>query len=215
MAIKTCSVLKVPGIGNINSVSVFFQNLGLTVDIIDHNYSQRSITSDLLILPGVGAFDQAVSALSLSPVQGLLRSHIQNDLPLIGICLGFQLLCASSTENCIHEKEALQGLSVFDDINMIDLTTLNLKINVGPKILRNNLVSSSGLPLEPFYFMHRYGCALDVTNYPKSLHSYVLHQGARIIASCRRGNAWGFQFHPEKSGQSGKRLLTSVLTSFN
>jgi glutamine amidotransferase len=214
MSVNTCSVLKLPNIGNIDSVAKFLQTLGLSVNIIDNNYDQKTVLSDLLILPGVGAFDKAVSALASSPIQDVLKSHIQKDLPLIGICLGFQLLCASSTENSLPESQALQGLSVFDDVNMIDLTTLDLKINVGPKILRNKFAPSIALPSEPLYFMHRYACPIDNVNYPKSLHSYVVHQGGRITSSCRHSNIWGFQFHPEKSGLSGQKFMTSILSSF-
>lgn len=194
---------------------MFFQRLGLSVTSINHEYRQRSISSDLLILPGVGSFDQAITAISKSPIQELLQSQIRKDLPLIGICLGFQLLCASSTESCMQQTDTIDGLGVFDNYNMIDLSSLNLKINVGPKMLiANHDDPSIRLPSEPLYFMHRYACPIDNSIHPKSLHSYVIHQNIKITASCRHGNAWGFQFHPEKSGVGGHKLLTSILSLF-
>ena len=213
MVISNCSVLSIPGCGNISSVCRSFKHIGISPSLLTP--SSNSLSADLLILPGVGSFENAMQFLNSSELLPLILNHIQSGRPTIGICLGFQILCRSSSETSDRTVSSIPGLSFFDHIRLIDLTTLTMQMNVGPKPLYSSKKKSnsfSGL----FYFMHRYGFVLpsDSSDLPAVVHSYSHHSSYRVAAICQKDSIWGIQFHPEKSGSSGLELLNQITNSF-
>lgn len=212
MSLNQCSVLAIPGCGNIASICRSFQHIGLSTHLL--TTSSKSIPTQLLILPGVGSFENAMHSLSSSCLLDLVNNHLSLGLPTIGICLGYQILCQSFVETTSSDISPISGLSMFDSIAMTDLTSLPAKMNVGPRPIFScrNEHSFSGM----FYFMHRYGYVLpdDSTHVPSCVHSYCYHANHRIAAICQKDNIWGIQFHPEKSGSAGLSILNSIVQGF-
>lgn len=213
MSIKSCTLVSLPGMGNIESVSRAFRAIDLDVNYIDLSSSHQGITDSLLVLPGVGSFEKVMSTLSSSFIYDIVLEHIKSNRPLIGICLGFQLLCNSSTESHIESSKAVKGLGLFSDINMTDLNSKNSKMNVGVRSIIN-IQSTPRIDDNCYYFMHRYACIFNRSTPPPSLHSYVGINDLHVAAICQKGCAWGLQFHPEKSRQAGLNLLSAIVSTF-
>jgi glutamine amidotransferase len=156
--------------------------------------------SDALILPGVGSAGFAMKQLQDSEFVDYLKSL---EKPVLGICLGKQLLCLSSEE---------------DDAEGLGIIPIKVRRLQGPKVIPhmgwNNLVTmSSSEPLlrgittdDNFYFIHSYGAEVH-PSYTKGICDYE----GRFSAVIRRDNFCGVQFHPEKSGVSGLKLLNNFL----
>lgn len=191
------------GAGNLRSVKMALDRLGapsaVTADPV------LLLKADGLILPGVGAFADAMGALERSGVLPALFQAVEAGKPLLGICLGMQLLLDGS-----EEGPGVKGLGLIPGM-VRRLPDKGLKI---PHMGWNSLtpVKSSpilaGLPAEPYvYFVHSYACeaerpedVLTVTEYGVPFHSAV-----------QRDNLIGLQFHPEKSGKTGRRMLENFV----
>lgn len=158
-----------------------------------------------IILPGVGAFADAMAALRESGVVPALLAAAAAGKPLLGICLGMQALFDSS-----EEGEGAAGLGLIPG-RVCRLPGCGLKI---PHIGWNSLIPAKddpmldGLPADPYvYFVHSYACRADN---PADVLAAVEY-GVPFHAAVRRGNVIGMQFHPEKSGRVGERLLYNFL----
>lgn len=191
------------GAGNLRSVELALSRLQEETAVTrDPEMLERA---DGIILPGVGAFADAMRALRESGVIPALREQAAGGKPLLGICLGMQMLLDGS-----EEGPGVPGLGLIPG-QVRRLPDCGLKI---PHIGWNSLSPAKedplleGLPAEPYvYFVHSYACRADnladvltVTEYGVPFHSAV-----------RRGNLVGMQFHPEKSGRVGERLLRNFL----
>lgn len=187
------------GAGNLRSVELALARLGVEMEITSD--PERLLRSDGLILPGVGAFAAAMERLQSSGVIPAVKEAVGNGKPLLGICLGMQLLLDGS-----EEGRPTAGLGLIPG-QVRRLPDVGLKI---PHIGWNNLRPAkqsrllTGLPSDPYvYFVHSYACfaereedVLTVTEYGVPFHSAV-----------QRGNVFGLQFHPEKSGAVGEQML--------
>ena len=189
------------GVGNLFSLRSSFAAIGLEVTVTAEPDVLRS--ADKLVLPGVGAFGDAADKLRQTGLDRLLREEAQRGKPLLGICLGMQLLFERSLEHGEHEGLGLLQGTVRPISERIPP---ELKI---PQIGWNALHFVKCSPLfasvkegDYVYFVHSYAaedCAdslLAVTEY-----------GAELTAAVGRGNIYGCQFHPEKSGQVGLNIL--------
>ena len=160
--------------------------------------------ADGLILPGVGAFGDAREKLALAGLDGVIRAQAAQGKPLLGICLGMQLLFERSFE--FGEHEGL-GLIPGDVVDMTPLIGPGLKV---PHIGWNALdVRQPAHPLlsgvragDCVYFVHSF-CATRCDESVIATAEY----GAPLTAAVARGNVLGCQFHPEKSGEVGLRIL--------
>ena len=215
MPIANCSILSLPGFGNVQSVSRMFKVLGIGVDLISASDYKKD--TDLLILPGVGSYANAIQYLTRHGLFELVQEHLEMQRPLIGICLGFQLLCKSSCESPYSTNERVSGFNIFDDIDISDMDSYCIKMNVGAK----PLYSSTEIihPEEDrslYYFMHKYGYlfAKHDTSVSSFVHSYCDHSDFCVAAVCKRDSVWGIQFHPEKSGIDGLKFISKILNSF-
>ncbi len=158
-----------------------------------------SIDTDVLVLPGVGAFGAAAER--LAPARDAMRAAILAGLPTIGICLGMQLMFEAS------EEGAGEGLGVF--AGRVD----RLRAKRTPQIGWNTLddatdpaFAASGLVTA--YYANRYVCRSDD---PSVVSAWSTHDGDRFAAAVRRGSCVGVQFHPEKSSRPGLRFLDHFL----
>ena len=190
------------GVGNLFSLACSFKAIGADVVVTSDVAQIRS--ADKIVLPGVGAFADAAKKLDDSGLGKVVIEQAKKGVPLIGICLGMQLLFDKSLEYGEH-----QGLGLIPgEIRPIsDVIPCDLKI---PHIGWNALeISQSDCPITKYvkggdcvYFVHSYYAWTDAKNVVA-----VSEYGARLTAMVARGNVYGCQFHPEKSGDVGLKIL--------
>lgn len=193
------------GMGNLRSVQKALQRVGADARIVDR--PEALDTADKVVLPGVGAFRDAVAHLRSQGFVAPLMRVIESDRPLLGICLGLQLLFDVS-----HEDGEQVGLGVFSGqvrrFSFDDVTqATRLKV---PHMGWNQLRWDASCPLLDgldqgayFYFVHSYYVDPDASTLARATCDY----GIEFTAMVWRDNLYATQFHPEKSQQNGMRLL--------
>jgi glutamine amidotransferase len=188
--------------GNLYNVGNALQHLGADYLLTDDPEKVRS--AERVILPGVGAAHPAMRSLQergLTPVLSSLRQ------PFLGICLGMQLLFQRSEEEDCAGLGVLAGAVRRFDSNRVKVPHMGwnaVQPSSQPKG-EDPLFEGIG-PGSYFYFVHSY-CA------PPSASATlaVTEHGQRFSSAVRQGNYWGVQFHPERSGETGLRLLRNFL----
>ena len=189
------------GVGNLFSIKSSFEAVG--ADTVVTSDPKTIQNADKIMLPGVGAFEDAARKLKESGLGEIVKEEAAKGKPLLGVCLGMQLLFERSHEYGVHEGlEILKG----DVVPMKGYIDEKLKV---PQIGWNALKFTKESPLFKYikngdfvYFVHSYfasGCedsVAAVTEYDKDL-----------TAAVSKGNVYGCQFHPEKSGDVGLNIL--------
>lgn len=187
------------GVGNLFSLSSSLRAIGQEVTVS----GDRAVLAqaDRLVLPGVGAFADAARKLRDSGLDSFVQEQAARGVPLLGICLGMQLLFAQSLEYGCHPGLGLLPGRV---VPMEGAIPPELKV---PHMGWNRLEHCRGRLLEGMegswvYFVHSYyasGC--------DSVLAAVTDYGIPITAAVEQGNVFGCQFHPEKSGPAGLNIL--------
>lgn len=192
--------------GNQTSVRRALEHLGIPCTITADPAVMTSAAG--LIFPGVGAAGQAMEQLRQSGLEGSMRRALQVGQPLLGICLGCQILLEHSEENNTKTLGLVQGACRLFDKSLRDVDGSPIRI---PHMGWNTLTVHKTSPLlqgiaadASFYFVHSY--YVDV---PESLCIATSHYGKDFCAVYGRDSLWAAQFHPEKSGQPGLRLLSN------
>jgi imidazole glycerol-phosphate synthase subunit HisH len=191
------------GLGNIQAIANIYKRLNVPVEVV--GTSEELAKAKKIILPGVGAFDWAMSLLNNSGMRSCLDEQVKvKKIPILGICVGMQMLAQRSDEG------ELDGLGWIDaEVKKFDETTFTQKTHL-PHMGWNDVIPKRmdclfrGMETNPrFYFLHSYYFSpmkaeevLAVTDYNGTFASAV-----------RSGNVFGTQFHPEKSHQWGIQLL--------
>lgn len=181
--------------GNLKSISNGFKKIGAEYKITDDK--EVIANSDYLVLPGVGAFGSAME--NLKPFKDVIHEHVSEDKPFLGICLGQQVLMSSS-----EEADGVKGLDLFK--GHAELLSGDVKIpHMGWNKLKicNNSPILEGIDGEFFYFVHSYHVVPD----DESIIAGVCEYGGKIVASLSQNNLFSTQFHPEKSGMAGLKIL--------
>jgi imidazole glycerol-phosphate synthase subunit HisH len=194
------------GMGNLGSVRRAFEDLGAQPIIANH--PAALFDAQRIVLPGVGAFPDAMARLNQDGWTEALKKLVREDKkPLLGICLGMQLLAERGTE--VSEVEGL-GL-IRGTIRRLDELGCRERI---PHVGWNELEQVAEDPLfahipqrADFYFVHSYAYDADGRQAATGTADY----GIPLVASVREGNAWGTQFHPEKSSRAGRQVLRNFL----
>ncbi len=184
------------GMGNLRSVQKAFAFLGYPAEIINDPEGLNAF--DRLVLPGVGAFPEAMSRLRESGMEQALTMQIGAGKPLLGICLGMQMLFESSDEGGYTE-----GMGIFQGKIQRLPEGMNLKI---PHMGWNTLETSPSILFSrdekpEVYFVHSY-CAPVI---PQT--TAVCIYGIPFSAAVQKDNVVATQFHPEKSGDKGLEML--------
>lgn len=189
------------GIGNVCSVLNALEYIG--VEAVLTRDPGLLTKADGLVLPGVGAFGEGMSRLDMYQLREPLAALARADKPLLGICLGFQMLMHSSTEQGRHKGLALiehevVKLPVEARLPHIGWSRVTAAVEAPPpRLLR-------GLEGEFFYFVHSYGVTKPQQPIVSGLATYA---ACEIVALVEVGNVFGTQFHPEKSGDAGLQML--------
>lgn len=189
------------GVGNLFSLVSSLKSIG--VDAVITRDPKVIENADRLILPGVGAFGDASEKLRLSGLEGIIKNAVKKGTPLMGICLGMQLLFEKSYEYGEHQG---LGLLKGNVIGMEGTIPKELKI---PHIGWNSLKFTSTSPIFKYinegdcvYFVHSF-YAVDCEDSLIATAEY----GRDLTAAVQKGNVYGCQFHPEKSGSVGLKIL--------
>lgn len=189
------------GVGNLFSLERSFDAIGVKVEITSD--LERLRAADKILLPGVGAFGDAAEKLRATGLDKVVVEQAKNGKPLMGICLGMQLLFDESLEYGCHKG---LGLIPGRVVPIEQVISRGLKI---PHMGWNALNFQKESPLlskikdgDCVYFVHSF-CAVDCDDAVIATAEY----GAPVTAAVQKGNVFGCQFHPEKSGTVGLSIL--------
>ncbi|WP_251859613.1 imidazole glycerol phosphate synthase subunit HisH [Clostridium sp. Marseille-Q2269] len=188
------------GMGNLKSVENALNFLGIKSVITSKK--EVILNSDGVILPGVGAFPDAINNIRENGIDKILKEVVKKDKPLLGICLGMQLLFQESKEikNC-------EGLGFFKgkiekikgDLKIPHMGWNNLSFYKQSPILKNIKENSF------VYYVHSYYAKIEEEEILNAYSQY----GMEIPGIVSKKNIYGIQFHPEKSGDIGLRILSN------
>ena len=185
--------------GNLKSISNGFKKIGIDYQIT--NDKEIIADSDYLVLPGVGAFGSAME--NLKPFEDIIHEHVADDKPFLGICLGQQVLMSES-----EESPGIEGLDLFK--GDVKLLPPGVKIpHMGWNQLKvvNDSPILEGIDKEYFYFVHSYHVVPD----DEEIIAGTCEYGVDVAASLGQNNLFSTQFHPEKSGKAGLRILKNFV----
>jgi glutamine amidotransferase len=191
------------GMGNLRSIANALGKVGASVDITSD--PSRVAKAQRLVLPGVGAFGRSMEELAGRELIGPISEAVDRGVPLLGICLGFQVLFEASTEFGDNDGLGLMAgrCDRFDDTDLIV-----------PHVGWNRVEPRRSHPLFDglesggyFYFVHSFR--------PESTHDddvlATTEYGDDFVCSVHKGSVVGTQFHPEKSGRLGMKMLTNFM----
>jgi glutamine amidotransferase len=186
------------GAGTLHSLAKALELDG--IDVAVEADPVHSVHTDVLVLPGVGAFGAAVDR--LAPGRDAMRSAILEGLPTIGICLGMQLLFDASDEGSGAGLGIIPGRVTRIDAQRVPQIGWNEVAPVGSDPLFN------AAPLPIAYYANSFVCRPEDDS---SVIAWTTHERDRFPAAVRLGAAVGVQFHPEKSSSDGVRFLHAFL----
>lgn len=193
------------GVGNLFSLTSSFRKIGAEVTVSNDPDVIKS--ADRLILPGVGAFKDAADKLRQSGLDKILIAKADAGCPILGICLGMQLLFEKSFEYGEHEG---LGLLKGDIVPFKGAIEESLKI---PHIGWNSLKKRDDCPLFKYikngdfvYFVHSFYAPFEIES-----RAATSDYGIPFTAAVQDGNIFGCQFHPEKSGDVGLNILRAFI----
>ena len=202
--------------GNLFSVKNAFDKLGVDT-VITSDFSVIK-NADKLLLPGVGAFESAMNNLRQMNLDSLIIDEVRNGKPILGICLGMQMFFNSSEEFGYHEGlNIMDGKIIkfdFESVGVMncrdsckgELYEPTLKIpHMGWNSLTNCAGSKlfDGLDKQFVYFVHSYHLVTENKNYKQIITNY----GYDFCSAVEYKNIFATQFHPEKSGDVGLKIL--------
>jgi glutamine amidotransferase len=198
------------GCGNLLSIGRSIKQVGYDVEIIENK--EEIEKAEFLVLPGVGAFNNAMGLLKKKNLIETVKNYtLVRKKPILGICLGMQLFFSNSKEMGDHEGlnfisgevVAMKSLSKMKDIKSPQINWNELKVHKDlGKIINKELNNRS------FYFVHSYMANLKDN---KNLIAYCNYYDLSVPAIVQSDNVFGCQFHPEKSGKNGLKLLENIL----
>ena len=198
------------GIGNVRSILSAFENQG--VDIFLTSDKKEILKSDGLVLPGVGAFSHGMKSLEGCGLVGGIKEYVASDQPFIGICLGMQMLFERS-----EEFGETIGLGLIPG-KVIKLPTKDDQNEKLPHVSWNELNSKSTQWADTIlegieegsdmYFVHSFVAQPKDSN---NILSTTEYSNYNFCSSVKKNNIYGCQFHPEKSGKTGLKIIKNFI----
>ena len=201
------------GIGNILSVARAFEYCGANVLLADS--AEKIADADYLILPGVGAFADGMAGLMERKLVEPIKTFIAKERPFLGICLGMQMMLDESEEFGSHKGLGLIPGKVIA-ISAVGSDGASHKIpHIGWNEISmpestswKNTILAEISEWTPFYFVHSFTVIPEQQQHRLADCDY---NGVLISAAIKNENIYGFQFHPEKSGEAGLRVVAAFL----
>lgn len=188
------------GVGNLASVQNAFRQVGFNTIVTSD--PQKILRAGQVVLPGVGAFADAMESLKQSGLVEIVQEVVLKETPLLGVCLGMQMLFSVSEED-----------GIYDGLNLIPGRVKRFRLPTGYKVPHmgwNQIVPDprsrlfKGIPPHSyFYFVHSYYTEPE-DGVVTAAHA---HYGIPFTCAVEQGNVFGAQFHPEKSSRWGLRVL--------
>lgn len=191
------------GLGNISAFSNIYKLLN-----IEHKVAKTAnelVDASKIVLPGVGAFDYAMTLLNQSGMREMLdKLVLEKQIPVLGVCVGMQIMATSSEEGHLAGLNWIPGR-----VKKFDVATLLHKPTI-PHMGWNQFTAKSAHPIfdeidpeQGFYFLHSYYFECEAASDVFAHSEY----GIEFSSAVHRQNIYGFQFHPEKSLSNGVALL--------
>lgn len=191
------------GSGNIKAIANIYEKLKVEFTIA--SIPEQVVGAKKIFLPGVGAFDETISKLDSTGFRKVLDKEVlENKVPIMGICVGMQILADSSEEGTCKGLGYIKG-----KVKKIDATAIHHKPKLphlgwnSIEIVKNNELLQEIDPVFGFYFLHTYYFECEDQNNVLATTNY----GATFASAVHRENVFGIQFHPEKSHHNGVTLL--------
>jgi len=189
------------GSGNLRSAERALERAGAAVTVTDH--LGAGLAADGLVVPGVGAFAACMAGLDAIGAGPLVRERLEAGRPVLGICVGMQVLYALGDEHGVRTP----GLGIVDgEVGRLEGADVLPHMGWNTVTPPPESVLFDGLEGERFYFVHSYAAA------PAAGDTTAEH-GCTFAAALERGPLSATQFHPEKSGDAGARLLRNWLAT--
>ena len=199
---KTCILELDFGMGNIRSLQKAFEFLGQPVEVVSE--PTKIQLADVILLPGDGAFGKAMEEIKFRGFYDEIMNHHAKKKPILGICIGFQILFSGSYEFGKHT-----GIGFFNgEFNELKTGKLPLP-HIGwnqTKLLKNSPLTQGIPDMSYFYYVHSY--AVD---YREEWVVGKCRYGQEFTSIIARDHLFGVQFHPEKSQKTGLKLLKNFL----
>jgi glutamine amidotransferase len=206
------------GVGNLLSVQRALEYVG--ADVVISGSPDDLVAASRVVLPGVGAFGDCTAALRDRGLDEAIRKFVGQERPLLGICVGMQMMFDSSEEFGVHEGFGFIS-GVVKAIPGHDVDGIRQRVpHVGwsPLLLPSGRevdwwqasILSQTKPEVPAYFVHSFA---GIADSPDSVLASCAYGGRAFVAAVRMNNIQGTQFHPEKSGPFGLAMLSEFLRS--
>lgn len=199
------------GTGNLFSVHNALKACGADVTVAAH--PDEAENADRLIVPGVGAFGNCITELNRLHFRETVQGFIQTGRPFLGICVGMQMLMDKSFEFGEHGGLGIIPGVVQEIPGRTDHGTVRKRPHIGWAPLRQTnpwegSILEGSNPSAQFYFVHSFSVVPDD---PSHVLADCDYDGYPVVAAVRKDNVFGTQFHPEKSGEAGLRVIRSFL----
>ena len=195
------------GSGNLHSATRALAEAG--ADVVLTSDPDVASEADGLVVPGVGAFAACMQGLLGVGGDRIIRRRVEQDRPILGICVGHQVLFAHGDEH----GSVVDGVGIYPGL-VTQLPAVRL-----PHMGWNEVTPDEGTAMfagvsdQRFYFVHSYA-ALSRADLPEGATvTWTLHEAYDFVAAVEWGRVWSTQFHPEKSGAAGARLLRNWLAT--
>ncbi|MDP9445326.1 MAG: imidazole glycerol phosphate synthase subunit HisH [Actinomycetota bacterium] len=199
------------GSGNLRSAERALGRAGADV-VVSADY-RAALDADGLVVPGVGAFAACMQGLHAVRGEELIGRRLAGGRPVLGICVGMQVLFARGVEHGVEAAGCGEWPGTVDRLRADVLPHLGwntVEVPDGSRLF-------AGVEKERFYFLHSYAARswqLEArAPLPAPLVTWAIHQGDRFVAAVENGPLCATQFHPEKSGAAGGRLLANWIAT--
>jgi len=199
---KTVTIIDY-GMGNLRSVQKAFERINVSANITNNPLDLTK--ANKIILPGVGHFQQGMKNLSETGFSDAIREEIIKDKPILGICLGMQLLTSFSEEGNVYGLGVVLGKTLKFPFSKLKIPHMGWNsLNIIKETNLSNSISKDDL----FYFAHSY--YVKCSNITDVL--FQTEYGITFDSWFQHGKIFGVQFHPEKSHKSGLSILSNFIS---